>query len=520
MVMSLDSSTVRPTAEMWYQSAIWFVLCIGFTLRVCNLGLLPPFLDESGVLNAALNYDIHPVMERLFLGKYFGYLVQRPVLEFANDPIWAGRALSAIFGFLAALVASKTVHRLADSRAALTCAVLMALGPQLVFHDRLALPESLAVFLSAAACLAWLLGRQEHRIGYLLLAGVAIACACATKVYTAPVFLLIPLLGCQNKDGISRFFKTELRPIILGFAAASAIILLTALDQTWAMGLSLEKLLQMPLMIVGNSGVAPSFGQRLVNAAGFFSGFLPVTFWLLLATALFTEPAFRKIVLGSLTAFAVVFLLYTIAFRTFAASRYFNVLWLPAAIGIGLSAGQSFDGQKATAPLWRIWGGYLQLGLLGIVAFQFTWRDTALLIKPESFRLPHSDYYQYFSGWPSGRGLHEVSEFLQTRSLESGKPMLVLTLMGFRHGNISLPVLTRKNPSIRYMAVWEGNDFAVTHLPTWLRGNLVFVVVEPMGTPVDFQKTKAAGFRSTLEYSAPDFEGSPGYRVFQLTQTP
>ena len=98
--------------------------------------------------------------------------------------------------------------------------------------------------------------------------------------------------------------------------------------------------------------------------------------------------------------------------------------------------------------------------------------------------------------------------------------MLVLTLMGFRHGNVSLPVLTRKNPAIRYMAVWEGNDFAVTHLPTWLRGNLVFVVVEPMGAPVDFRQTQAAGFRSTLEFSAPDFEGSPGYRVFQLTQTP
>src|SRR5665213_2382386 len=123
MVTSPDSPSARPPAATWYQPAIWFVLCVGLTLRVTNLGLLPPFLDESGVLNAALNYDIHPVMERLFLGKYLGYLVQRPVLEFANDPIWAGRALSGILGLLAALIATDTVRRLADGRAALTCAV-------------------------------------------------------------------------------------------------------------------------------------------------------------------------------------------------------------------------------------------------------------------------------------------------------------------------------------------------------------------------------------------------------------
>jgi hypothetical protein len=487
---------------------------------VTNLGLLPPFLDESGVLNAALNYDIHPVMERLFLGKYLGYLVQRPVLEFANDPLWAGRALSAILGLLAALIATDTVRRLADGRAALTCAVLLALGPQLVFHDRLALPESLAFFFSAAACLAWVVGRQQQCTGYFLVAGIAIACACATKVYTAPIFFLIPALAWQSTGGLSTFFKKELPHIVLGCVAASAIILLTALDQTWAKDLSLEKLLRMPLMIVGNSEAAPPLGQRIINAAGFFSGYLPATFWLFLALVLLSGSAFRKPVLGCLAVFAVVFLLYAIVFRTFAASRYFNVLWLPAAIGIGLSGARLPGTADSFAVQWRTWVSRLQLGLLAIVAFQFTWRDTALLIKPESFRLPHSDYYQYFSGWPSGRGLQEVSTYLQSRSLESGKPILVLTLMGFRHGNVSLPVSTRKNPSIRYMAVWEGNDFVVSQLPSWLRGNLVFVVVEPMGTPVDFRRAQAVGFHSALVFSAPDFEGSPGYRVFQLTQTP
>jgi dolichyl-phosphate-mannose-protein mannosyltransferase len=519
MESRLDCLSSR-TADNWSGPVTWFVLSVGFVLRVTNLGLLPPFLDESGVLNAALNYDIHPVMERLFLGKYLGYLILRPVLEFANDPIWAGRALSAIFGVLGALCVTYTVRRLADARAALTSAVLLALGPQLVFHDRLALPESLAFFFSSAGCLAWLLGRQEQRTGYFLLAGVGIACACATKVYTAPIFLLVPILARASLGGMSTLFKKEVPYMALGFVAACAIILLTALDQTWAKDLSLENLIRMPLMIVGNSGAVPLLGQRLINAGGFFSGYLPGTFWLLLALNLVSGSAFRKSVLGCLAVFAVVFFIYAIVFRTFTATRYFNVLWLPTAIGIGLSSARLPDLTNTFTAKSRMWVSRLNLGLLAIVAFQFTWRDRVLLIKPESFRLPHSDYYQYFSGWPSGRGLLEVSDYLQSRSLESGKPILVLTLIGFRHGNVSLPILTRKNPAIRFTAVWEGNDFAVNQLPSWLRGNLVFVVVEPMGTPVDFLRAQAAGFQSTLAFSAPDFEGSSGYRVFQMTQTP
>jgi len=504
----------------WSWIAVWFVLITGLVLRVTNLRLLPPFLDETGVLNAALNYDIHPVMERLFLGKYLGYLFQRPVLEFANDPIWAGRALSGIFGWLGAILATYIVRRLAGSRAALVSAVLLALGPQLVFHDRLALPESLAVFFVAAGCLAWLVGRQRPRIEYLIVAGAAAACACATKVYTAPVFLLGAVLACEPPGGWRLLLKRELPYLALGFVVTGVLIILTALDQTWVGNISFEKLLQMPRMIVGDSGIMPPFGQRIANAAGLFSDYLPVTFWVLLASTVLAGAAFRKRTIGCLAVFGTVFLLYAIVFRAFVATRYFNVLWLPAAIGIGLSAGMPPAISGTALNLGRAWVSRIQLGLIAIVGLQFAWRDGALLVKPESFPLPPSDYYQYFSGWPSGRGLDELTAFFESQSLESEKSVLILTLMGFRHGNVSLPILMRSNPLVRFMAVWDGNDFAIKKLPAWLRANRVFVVVEPMGTPVDFSRAQAAGFHSALVFSAPDFEGSPGYRVYELTQMP
>ncbi len=513
-------SVERADPYPWSWRATWFVLITGLVLRVTNLQLMPPFLDETGVLTAALNYDIHPVMERLFLGKYLGYIFLRPVLEFTNDPIWAGRALAGIFGWLGALLATYLVRWLAGSRAALVTTVLLALGPQLVFHDRLALPESTAVFFVAGGCVAWLVGRQRQRIEFLILAGAAAACACATKVYTAPVFLLVVVLASESPNGWRILLKRELPSLALGFGATSALILLTALDQTWGGNISLEKLLQMPRMIVGNSDNIPPLGQRIENATGLFSGYLPASFWFLLASSLLAGPSFRKRTMGCGAIFGTVFLLYAVVFRTFVAARYFNVLWLPAAIGIGLSAGMPPAIGGSALNRSRAWASRIQLGLLAIVGFQFTWRDTALLVKPEAFPLPHSDYYQYFSGWPSGRGLNELATFFQTQSLESEKNVLVLTLMGFRHGNVSLPILMRSNPLVRFMAVWEGNDFALEKLPAWLRAHRVFVVVEPMGTPVDFSRAKTAGFLSTLVFSAPDFEGSNGYRIYELTQTP
>lgn len=513
-------ATGQLTPDRWSWRVACLVLATGLVLRVTNLRLLPPFLDETGVIHATLNYDIHPVMERLFLGKYLGYLIQRPVLEFANDPIWAGRALSGIIGLLGALLGTLVVRKLAGGRAALVTAVLLGLGPQLVFHDRLALPESLAVCFVAAGCLTWLIGRRQGRGSWFIASGVAVACACATKVYTAPVFLLLPVLALETPGGLQSFFKRELPQLALGFGIAGALILLTALDPTWGGNLSWDKLLSMPAMIVGDSGTIPPVGQRISSAAGLFSGYLPVTFWLFLASFLPLKPTFGKLAAGCLIVFGIVFLAYAVVFRTFVATRYFNVLWLPAAIGIGLAIGTPSALKAVAAARSRAWAARIQLALLAAVAFQFTWRDAELLVRPAAFPLPPSDHYQYFSGWPSGRGLAEVAGYLEAQSLESPKPLLVLTLMGFRHGNVSLPALMRDHPLVRFIPVWEGNDLAIGKLPAWLRANRVFVLVEPMGTPVDFPRALNAGFPSLPVFSAPDFEGSPGYRIFEFTQNP
>ena len=62
---------------------------------------------------------------------------------------------------------------------------------------------------------------------------------------------------------------------------------------------------------------------------------------------------------------------------------------------------------------------------------------------------------------------------------------LVLTLMGFRHGNTSLPMMMRNTARVRFVPAWEGNDYAIAKLPTWLPSNLVLVLVEPYGGDVD-----------------------------------
>jgi 4-amino-4-deoxy-L-arabinose transferase-like glycosyltransferase len=497
--------------------ALWLILGLGLVLRVTNLGLFPAFVDESSALFAAKDYTAHPVMERIFLGKYLGYLAQRPVVEFARDPLWAGRALSAIFGIMAAGLATGTIRRLAGLRAALVGAVLLSLNPQLVFHDRLALPESLAVLLVAVTCWLWALGHERRRMEFLWLAGAAAACACATKVYTAPVLLLLPMAAAGTLGGVVSFFRRDGPALAAGFLAAGLLLFFSALDPSWNRHFSLADLLAIPKTIVGSSAATPSLGTRLVTAAGLLAAFLPVSTYVLLISLLAGNSLHRRRAIGCLLVALGGFVLYAIVFRSFVASRYFNALWLPAAFCAGFAAGPVAPGENGPGRRLTKFLRVLQFVLLGIVALQFTRRDATLLTNPETFPLPESDRYQYLTGWPSGRGLKEVADYFRDRSLRSARPVLVFTLMGFRHGSMTLPLLLRDSPSIRFMPAWEGSESTLQALPSLAAANTVLVLVEPMGSPLDFTRVASGGFILDQVFTGPPMVGSAhGYQVFEI----
>jgi 4-amino-4-deoxy-L-arabinose transferase-like glycosyltransferase len=516
VIPHIESLSDARSSFPWTPLLLSFVLTVGFVLRLTNLTILPPFIDESSCLDAAVDYSPHPIWERLFFGKYLGYLLQRPIMELCADPIWGARALSGLLGIAGAIFATSAVYRGAGRRAAVYCAVLLALNPQLVFHDRLALHESFVFFFLAASCWCATRSSAERFSLWMVLAGAAGAAACATKLYSAPLLLVLaPLL----RDPVSEWkllVRRDIPPFLLGLVLASLIILLSAYEFTYQPRPPLSDLLSLPKSIISSSTHAvPPLLERIGNASTSLFAYSSFTVWslqLFVLVPLRRRPTRAQL---CLLVAAIAFALYTLSFGAFTATRYFNSLWLPLAFAVSLRIPELRAELSGTSWVAR-WLFRLPPLLLGIVAIQFFARDRHLLTDPLRFPLPHGDTYQYISGWPSGRGLRETEAYLRARSMRSERPLLIIVLMGYRHGNMSLPLLMRDVSRVQFLSAWDGDQALLHELTSLSRVNTLLILVEPLGTPVSLPRVEAAGLVVSEVFSAPAFADSPGYRILEV----
>lgn len=166
-------------------------------LRLVRIGALPIFNDEAIFLRWAQLIAREP---RLTFAiplddpkPPLHFVLLAPLVEFASDPVVAGRALSALAGALTVVFAMLIVRELGGAmRAQLAAAMLFAFSPYLAFHQRLAAAD--ALFLAEGTAVVWLALRRR-----VVATGIVMAAAMLTRQVVSYVLWLIPILTLRKK---------------------------------------------------------------------------------------------------------------------------------------------------------------------------------------------------------------------------------------------------------------------------------------------------------------------------------
>lgn len=389
---------------------ILIIIVVYFVLRIPNLTLQPIFVDEAIYIRWAQVMRSEPSLRFLPLidGKtplFMWTLI--PILKIFNDPLFAGRFLSVIFGFITLLGTLFLGWKFFDKNVGMFAAFLVAVTPFMVFFDRMALVDSmLTAFSIWSLNLAMLILRSQRldlamSLGYILGGAMLTKTPGSFNVAILPTTLLAFKWQQQQKEKkLLKIIGLWLVALIIALAIYNILRLgpgfnnLNSRNQDYIF--SPVDIYQRPL---------DPFLPHLNILFDWFVRLITVPTLLLLAFAI--VMSFRKkdrIVLAILVWALVPILVQTALLKVFTA-RYilFSIPPLLVIAGYGVS---NFK---------RFMNCLLLLIIISPLALYF---DYLLLTQPENAPLPDDERSGYFEMWTAGYGVKEIATFIDNESIK------------------------------------------------------------------------------------------------------
>lgn len=170
---------ISDQAWLWLSLAVLVVACV---VRLYALELKPVHHDE-GVNGHFLTTLFRSGAYRYDPSNYHGpvlYYLTLPLVALFGLETWAIRLLTVIFG-VGTVVLFLLLHRRIGRLGALAAAALLAVSPGAVFFSRYYIHETLFVFFTLAAVVAWLRFTETARPLYFMLTSASVALLFATK---------------------------------------------------------------------------------------------------------------------------------------------------------------------------------------------------------------------------------------------------------------------------------------------------------------------------------------------------
>lgn len=354
---------------------IWlaFLLVTFFLTRLYHLGLMPPFLDELIYTRWLSEIKLHA--DWLIPLKEFGWeplqiWLAALVNRFVIDPVLSLRLTSIFISGLSLVL----VYKLAGKAAALFYVV----SPIILLHDRLGLRgDNLA---GLAALMVFYGLRQKVAVWWGL--GIAIGLFSKTTAAALPVVVIISYLWLRPKLKRSDFAAGALAVLPLAFYYFSGTLDAVIAKQNTFLG---EALVKNNLLQIG-----PWLYQYL------------------------TWPVVLLIGIGLLVARSRLLLISTMVpliLLIVSAKILFPRYLLPVLPFLLIYAGSGFNWLKQRLP--RVLRPLLIVFLLAPA-----WFSGQILKDVTSAPLPEIDQWQYVTGWPSGYGVKELTDYLQINQLD------------------------------------------------------------------------------------------------------
>lgn len=353
---------------------MWLPLVFIFILtRVYHFMVLPPFLDE--LLYVRWLNTIKTTGDWLLPLKEFGWeplgiwtasLINRVI----GDPLFSLRLNSVLFGLLSLVM----VYKLAGK----TAALLYLLSPLILFHDRLGLRgDNLVIF---GALMVYYGLSKKLSVWWGL--GIAIGLFSKTTAAALPIVVVFSYLWLRP--------KLKRKDFIAGILSITPVIFY------WLTG-TLSQVINKQSTFVGEALIK----NNLLQIGPWLYQYL--TWPVLLLVFIGFKVAWKNRLLW--LSWLVPLLLLIVS-----AKILFPRYLLPLMPFLLIYAAAGFNWLKQKLPK-------LLRPLLIIFLLAPAWFCWQIMQNPVSAPLPEIDKWQYITGWPSGYGVKELIDYLQTNQL-------------------------------------------------------------------------------------------------------
>jgi len=459
-----------------YYSFLGIILVGAAIFRLCNLDTLPPFIDETASLNATIDPQTFPELARVFNGKFLGFLLFKPIYQFSYNPLYCARFVMALIGIANAAVVAAIARKLGGRVASVVSCAVIAFSPILVFHDRIALFDQLAMLLAATGLLLNTMALERGKGALIFWGAIAFVLACSTKAYYLVLFPMLYLPDFVSGNSHRTLWRKSLL-VAAGFIAGAVILALfmeKSLAELYTLSHGKGGLIQLFNIqrdFTAVSAVHPTRLDLMFSNVGYLGEVLLTyqgrAFWMLFAAAIFAIAGRRKILPAIYPLAVAEFALLALsAWLSIQFPRYVNLVMLPIALQIGLAAGGVFEtGLPPCERKWienfaqnplRLLQGVL-LAVFGCLSLLNTCKRDFRIMDDQFhyWDVPLRDHRQYQVGSGSGLWIAETVDFIRNYCMRAGSPVVLWTVGGMVHGNSTFPLLLRDQGNLQYIHLWS-----------------------------------------------------------------
>lgn len=475
-------------ATAWLKNHPWLPLTIGsilyFATRLWQLRALPVFADESIYIRWAqlILHDSKYLFFALNDGKpplYIWSLL--PLLKTGLDPLWVGRFVSVILGFLSLVIGDRIVKtyqhqlKLKSNYSRLVFAIIFILSPFWFFHQRMALMDTMLVTFIMASWWGLLLLQQktsastkwQQLVVPTVLAGLTWGLALWTKtpaLFWAPVFVLFAYWPWIKLPLTKPKWSAVARNTIL-FALAGLLGLLwlallkvsPSFGSLW--GRSSDFTFSWQELVQGEWQVSIDNMGRILK---WLSAYLRPEVVSLPFIALLISKH-KRTHLQILLAASVFFFPLAILGKTLH-PRYF----LPLAPFISISAALftseavSLIRKSKQEIAWLIF--YLLIFSFSLASLRFMLLS---YFTPNQIPFVVHDREQYLTEWSSGHGILQVRDQAVAK-VQDGQRLTIVTEGSFGTLPDALLMYFDQNPAIKNLKIEGLAQYPVKNIPDWV----------------------------------------------------
>lgn len=404
-------NTIKDFRKNWYILPLFLVILVGyFLLRLPNLTLQPIFVDEAIYIRWAQVMQAEPTLRFLPLsdGKTPLFMwAMIPFFKVFDDPLYAGRILSVLSGFITLLGVTFLGWKFLNLRVGLWAALLLAIVPYIVFFDRMALVDSMLAAFSIWSLSLSLLLVKYRRFDLAMVLGYFLGGSLLTKPPGFFNILVLPatilLINWKSKE--------KYRLILELFVSWTIALLVTlVIYNLLRLGPGFDNLstrnqdyVFSPQELQGR--ILDPFIPHVHDIVDWFTKLLTWPVLALMMVGLVFAAVKRNMTMVVILIWALVPMITQMVFlRTFTA-RYILFSIPPLLI---LSA------WAIDTLILKLQGKYLGKAILvlAILLFATIPIDYLLLTSPEKANLPRSERRGYLEEWTAGYGLKEIAQFL------------------------------------------------------------------------------------------------------------